>query len=134
MSPVDTPKFRLALEALAKLGLVPTAIQALADSGPDALYHELSRRGRVWSTDLKKWRKSMKPRAVPAVPTRSGYLDRASLRVIVHADEVDGAIDELHALAGLAGYELLRIDVREGRSIHECLIYTVLRQIGARNG
>lgn len=134
MSPKLTAKFGGAVSWLHTFQLVPSAIQALTDAGPDAVYAEMTRRGYVWSTDLGIWRKSRKPRKMHTVVAKSGFLDRAAIRVIVHADEVDGAIEELRALADLAGYELIRVNVHAGRTVHECLIYATLRQLGAHNG
>lgn len=134
MSPLDTPKYRTALEALAKLGLVPSAIEALADAGPDAVYRELSRRGRVWSIDNHKWRKSLKPRSVPSAIVKGGYLDHAAFRFIVHADEVNGAIAEFTSIMASFGYELTRVNVHEGRSVHECLVYATIHQAANNHG
>lgn len=134
MSPKQTAKFSGAVSWLHSFQLVPSAIQALTDSGPDAVYAEMTRRGYVWSVDLGLWRKSRKPRKIKTVTAKAGYMDRAAIRLIVHSDEVDGAIEELTAIMEGAGYELIRVNVNNGRTVHECLIYATLRQVGARNG
>lgn len=134
MSPKQTAKLSGAISWLHSFQLVPSAIQALTDSGPDAVYAEMRRRGYVWSVDLGLWRRTRKPKKIKAVVTRTGYLHEAAIRIIVHAGEVDGAIEEYGAIMAEAGYELVRVNVNNGRTVHECLIYLTMRQKAAHDG
>lgn len=130
MSPIRTRKLELAVAKLEALGLVPSAIHALATAGHEALYAELSRRGYVWSVGLNGWRKSKKPRKIPATVVKSGYLSEALFRFIVPLADADNAIAEFSSVMAQFGYEISRLSVHGGRNPDEGLIYCILRQNG----
>jgi hypothetical protein len=128
MSPVKTVKVDRAIDTLVFLGLVPSAVNALIQSGPDALYAELSRRGYVWSTDLAKWRKSKKTRRPAATVIRTGYLDAVIVRLVVREVHTEEAITEFSSIMAQFGYGVQRVSVHSGRNEGEVLIYFALRQ------
>lgn len=134
MSPLNTPKYRTAVERLQALGLIPAAVALLADRGPEALYKELSRRGLVWSTDLQKWRKSRKPRRMPIVALATGYLDHCEVRLIVRATEYNQAIEEFEIAMRNAGYEVTHISVHTSRNPGDLLVYAHLHELAVING
>jgi hypothetical protein len=133
MPPFETPKYRAAVLLLEKLGLVPSALQALSDAGSDAVYRECSRRGWVWNIDPPKWRKSKKPKSVPAAIVKSGFLEHALIRIVARDSEVNETIAEFSSIVGNFGYEIERVGVHSGRNAGEVLIYCMLHQNGANH-
>lgn len=130
MSPILTQKLVLAREKLSQLGLVGSAIQALTERGPEAVYSELSRRGYVWSTDLHRFRKSKRQRKIKTVIVKTGYLDHIEVRLIVRGVELDEAIGEFATAMLNAGYEVTRVSVHTSRNPGELLVYCRIRQNG----
>lgn len=134
MSPLNTPKYLLAVAKLQELGLIPAAIALLADKGIDAIYEELSARGVVWSTDLQRWRKSKKPRKVKRHHVRDMPLDGAQIRLVVNEFVSNAAIDQMATALRDMGYDVVGVNLSQGRNKDQTLVYLRVICTGANNG
>lgn len=132
MSPLNTPKFMSAIEKLQALGLISSAVSRLAGEGHDAVYAELTRRGYVWSTDLKRWRRSQKVRRAIAKPVHGTALEFARFRIIVEGTVAEAAIMEMKTALGAMGYTVVNVNVHAANEPGKYLVYFTV--YGAENG
>lgn len=123
MSPLSTQKYVSAVEKLQALGLIASAIEALALRGPEAVYAELSARGFVWSPDLRKWRKSLKPRRRVTVVSRRSALIGARVRVLLPDALADDAIEDFRVSLAALGYEPRGVNFHEAREHGHVMVY-----------
>lgn len=132
MSPLSTIKFTSALDKLQALGLIASAVQALASQGNDAVYEELSRRGYVWSTDLHKWRRSLKVRRAVATRVYGTALEMARFRIIIDSVVAEAGILEMKTALGAMGYTVVNVSGHTANEPGKHLVYFTLR--GGENG
>lgn len=134
MSPLNTVKYTSAVAKLQALGLLPTALAMLADRGPDDIYAELSRRGYVWSIDLKTWRRSLKVRRANFKRQVGTALETARIRMIVDGTVSDTALLEMRTALAYLGYTVVNIAVHSANEPGKYLVYFQIHAGNENNG